>query len=60
MTQTNNHPTVYVAGIPIKEEDNMKRTIAIYSIIVILGDWNLAGLTPAHGFSNSIEPGDLE
>ena len=34
----------------------MKRTIVIYSAIVILGDWNLAGLSPAHGISNSLEP----
>ncbi len=34
----------------------MHRTVVIFSALVILGGWNLQGLTPAYGVSNGLEP----
>lgn len=38
------------------KEDNMNRTIALYSTALALGAWPLFGITPAQGFSNGLEP----
>ncbi len=34
----------------------MNRTVVIFSALVMLGGWNLQGLTPAYGVSNGQEP----
>ena len=34
----------------------MTRTVVMFSALVILGGWNLQGLSPAYAFSNGLEP----
>lgn len=38
------------------EEDNMKRTIALYSTAFVIGAWTLLSFSPAQALSNGLEP----
>ena len=38
------------------KEVHMKRTVVMLSALVILGGWNLRGLSPAYAITNGLEP----